>query len=292
MALVGTYVAFAKPLVAIFPIFLLAWLRFAIGAIAMIHWVARKREDPSLRRAQHAWLFAQSLFGNFLFSICVLYGVQWTNASTAGVIMASLPAVVAVLSAVLLRERLSGRAMAAIALAVLGIGGFATWTPDAGEDHWLGNALVFAAVCCEAMYVVIAKKLSPYVSAKRMSALINLWGLTLMTPLAIPLGLEFSFSQVGWPSWALLLFYGLAASVWTVVLWVRGLRDIPAHHAGVFTVMLPIAATTVGVLFLHERLIAEQIMAFGMALLGVALITRASNAGSLRDSTARRDLAE
>lgn len=278
MALVGSYVALTKPLVTVFPIFLLAWLRFAIGAVAMVNWVARKPDELPLGRTQHIWLFAQSFFGNFLFSICILYGVQRTNASTAGVIMSSLPAVVALLSTLLLRERLSVRALVAIALAVLGIGGFAAWTPNTNDDHWVGNALVFGAVCCEAMYVVIAKKLSPYVGAKRMSALINLWGLALMTPLAIQPGFAFAFERVDWQDWALLLFYGLAASVWTVVLWVRGLRDIPAHHAGVYTVMLPISAALIGVVFLHERLVAEQAMAFVVALLGVALITGVSSA--------------
>jgi len=41
MALVGSYVALSKLLVVVFPIFLLAWLRFGIAAVAMLHWVRR-----------------------------------------------------------------------------------------------------------------------------------------------------------------------------------------------------------------------------------------------------------
>ena len=37
MVLVGSYVALSKPLAATFPIFLLAWLRFGIGVVAMPH---------------------------------------------------------------------------------------------------------------------------------------------------------------------------------------------------------------------------------------------------------------
>ncbi len=36
MALVGSYVALSKPLVAALPVFALAFLRFAIGAVAMV----------------------------------------------------------------------------------------------------------------------------------------------------------------------------------------------------------------------------------------------------------------
>ena len=36
MAVVGSYVALSKPLTAVFPVFLLAWLRFAIAALVML----------------------------------------------------------------------------------------------------------------------------------------------------------------------------------------------------------------------------------------------------------------
>ena len=41
MSLVGSYVALSKPLVAVMPIFLLGWLRFGIGALAMPHWLIK-----------------------------------------------------------------------------------------------------------------------------------------------------------------------------------------------------------------------------------------------------------
>lgn len=276
MALVGSYVALSKPLVAVFGVYLLAWARFGIGAIAMAGWARPLPGTPAMRASQWLWVFALSLFGNVLFSVFMLNGVQRTSASTAGVIMASLPAVVAILSAWLLKERLSARAALAIGLAVIAIAVFASEQPDTQASQWLGNLLVFAAVCCEAMYVVIAKKLAGHLSAKRMSALINRWGLLMMTPLALGPMLDFSLEAVPPSSWALLLFYGLAASVWTVVLWVRGLQTIPAHQAGVFTVMLPISATVVGVVFLGEELTGLQTVAMGVALMGVVLITTSS----------------
>ena len=42
MALVGSYVGASRLLVAVLPIFLLAWLRFGIAAVAMAHWVRRQ----------------------------------------------------------------------------------------------------------------------------------------------------------------------------------------------------------------------------------------------------------
>ena len=48
MALVGSYVALSKPLAAIFPVLLLAWLRFGIGGVAMLHWLKKPPDEPPL----------------------------------------------------------------------------------------------------------------------------------------------------------------------------------------------------------------------------------------------------
>ena len=180
MSLVGSYVALSKPLVAIMPIFLLGWLRFGIGALAMPHWLIKPDHEAPMGRNTKGLLFLESFLGNFMFTICMLFGVSMTTAVSAGIIMATIPTAVALLSWLILRERIGRRVWAAIAL---------------------------------------------------------------------------------------------AASVWTVWLWMTGLKTIPAARAGVFTVMLPISAALVGVLFLGERLTGLQLFAFALCLAGVLLAT-------------------
>ena len=95
----------------------------------------------------------------------------------------------------------------------------------------------------------------------------------MMTPFGLCLALDFSFATVAPGMWLLLVFYALAASVWTVWLWMTGLQTVPASQAGVFTVMLPVAAALTGWLVLGERVSPLQVLAFGVALLGVVLAT-------------------
>ncbi|HET7864710.1 MAG TPA: DMT family transporter [Burkholderiaceae bacterium] len=280
MALVGSYVGLSKLLVAVFPVFLLAWLRFGIAALAMLHWVRRSAADAPLSRHDRVLLFFESFLGNFLFSICMLYGVRLSTAVAAAVVMAAIPAAVAVLSRLFLQERIAPRVAAGIACAVCGIALVAVSRPAAGSagstsgiGSLLGLALLLGAVLCEASYVVIGKKLTATMSPRRISALVNLWGLSLVTPLGLWQALQFDFHAVQAPTWALLVCYALAASMATVWLWMTGLRRVPAAQAGVFTVMLPAAAAAVGVLFLGERFSAAQAAAFGLALAGVVLAT-------------------
>lgn len=120
MALVGSYVALSKPLVAALPVFLLAWLRFGIGGLAMAHWLKKPAHEAPMSSQTRRLLFLESFLGNFLFSICMLFGVSLTSAVAAGVIMAAIPATVALLSWLLLRERISAQA-GAFAIALTGV---------------------------------------------------------------------------------------------------------------------------------------------------------------------------
>ena len=279
MALVGSYVGLSKALVLVYPVFLLAWLRFGIGAIAMAGWVRRTPGEPRLDAHDRRLLFLESFFGNFLFSICMLFGVALSSALAAGVIMAALPAAVALLSRVFLHERIAPRVLAGIALGVAGIALVSIAkatdaTPNPGAPaSLLGNLLLLGAVVCEASYVVIGKRLTGSVSPKRISALINLWGFALVTPFGLWQACHFDFTAVAAGAWWLLVFYSLAASVATVWLWMTGLKHVAASSAGIFTVMLPVSAAAVGVFVLHEPVSAAQAAAFGLALVGVVLAT-------------------
>ena len=275
MALVGSYVGLSKLLVAALPVFLLAWLRFGIAAVAMAHWVRPEPGATPLSRHDRGLVFLESFLGNFLFSICMLFGVAATSALAAGVVMAAIPAAVALLSRVFLGERIRPRVALAIAFAAAGIAwlALARHGSSGTPAPWWGYALLVGAVFCEASYVVIGKRLTGQMSARRISALINLWGLLLVTPLGLWQALSFDFGAVSPGLWGLLVFYALAASVWSVWLWMRGLVHVPASQAGVFTVMLPLAAAAVGVLFLGETFGSAHGVALALALAGLLLAT-------------------
>jgi drug/metabolite transporter (DMT)-like permease len=275
MALVGSYVGLSKILVAAFPVFLLAWLRFGIGALAMLHWLPRGPRQAPLSRHDRVLLFFESFLGNFLFSVCMLYGVMLSTAVAAAVVMAAIPAAVALLSRLFLGERIAPRVAAGIACAVGGIALVALARHDGagGVGSPWGVALLLGAVLCEASYVVIGKRLTARMGPGRISALVNLWGLVLVTPLGLWQALHFEFQAVPATTWGLLVFYALAASMATVWLWMTGLRHVPASQAGVFTVMLPLAAAAVGVLLLDEGFTAAQAGAFALALAGLLLAT-------------------
>jgi drug/metabolite transporter (DMT)-like permease len=294
----------------VLPVFLLAWLRFGIGGIAMLHWLKKPLNEPAMSPQTKRLVFIESFLGNFLFSICMLFGVSMTSAVAAGVIMAMIPAVVALMSWAFLREKINLRIWLAIGCGVLGIALYSLSNSEqfrhiirrlysylpinitntsstesvSNATTWLGSLLLFGAVLCEAAYAVIGKKLTATLGPKRISALINAWGFALITPFGVYFALHFDFKNVPTSTWWLLVFYALAASVWSVWLWMTGLRVITASAAGVYTVFLPISAALVGVFVLGESLNFLQFTGLGLALIGVVLATLPSKTGSQREN--------
>ncbi|MCU0765179.1 MAG: DMT family transporter [Burkholderiaceae bacterium] len=93
-----------------------------------------------------------------------------------------------------------------------------------------------------------------------------------MTPFGLWQLARFELATLTPGLWLLLVFYALAASLFAVWLWMSGLRHVPANHAGVFTVALPVTATLIGVLALGESFTVLHALALLLASCGVVLI--------------------
>lgn len=272
MMLVGAYVALSKELLTVFPPFALAWVRFLIAAVFMAPWLLTWRGKVASVPKHDRWvLFGMSFFGNFLFTLCMLYGVAHTSATAAGIIMSLLPAVIALISAWVLREHLTRSSVLTIALAVLGVMSLSLNKADAGQTI-LGNTMMVGALLCEAFYVVGAKYLSRGYSPKQVAVAMNTFGLILTTPLAFTQLGQVNWAAISWGGWALMVFYAVAASQIAPWLWFNGLKWIPANRAGVMTVALPLTAALIGVTWFHEVWTIYHTVAFACALSGIVLM--------------------
>ncbi|GGP27423.1 DMT family transporter [Silvimonas amylolytica] len=273
MALVGSNVGIGKSIVMVVPVMLFALLRFIVGVGILLprYRISRMRQ---VSRKQWFGLFLQALFGTFLFTLLMLSGVQRTTALAAGVITSTIPAVVLILSWIFLRERLGHRAIIAVGLAVLGMVIInVTRAGSGGSGSLAGNLMVAGAVVCESIYVILSRRLTQSLPAIDICAYTHLIGLMLMLPLGVPALIHFDLTSVDLGTWLLVFWYGLAASVLSFWLWMKGIRHIPAQKAGVFTAALPVAAVSYAVLFLHEQPMLAHAVALVCVLAAIFLVS-------------------
>jgi len=276
MVLVGLTVPLGKVLLAFWPVFMLATLRYAIAGAVLWPWVLLRGHGLPRLDARGWWLLAlQAFFGLFCFNVLMLEGLKLTSAVEAGIITCTLPATLALLARPVLGERLGGRDWLAVLLASLGLLALQVEVEGGGNGSPIGNAFVYGAVVSEALFTLFARKVGDRIDPVAMTAWTNLLGLAMFLPFAAT-----ELGEVAWAAapawaWALLLGYALLASVLSFVLWYRGVRRVPAAVAGVFTGIMPIAAVLAATLALGERFgwghalgLAILLASLGMATLG------------------------
>ena len=279
MVMTGANVPIGKVIVADLPVYQFAVLRF-LGAsllLAMLSW-----HETGPRLSDLSWrdwrdVTAMALLGMVLYTVFILEGVRRTTSADAGIILATLPAVVAVLGAVVLRERVGMRQLGAVALAAGGIaliltGGAGGGGPaTTGAGSLLGDALVGGAVLGEAAFVLLSRRLSGVLSPVRLALAGSLVACVLSLPMAMIAGEVARLAEVSWRVWALAGWYTLSASVLCLVLWYRGVGHVETWMAGICTACLPLSALAVSVVFLGEAVSAAQAAGAALVLLAIGM---------------------
>ena len=278
MLFVGSNVGIGKSIVVFVPVAILATLRFVI-AIAVLWPLFSPVKMRAVRRAEWLNLFLQAFFGTFMFTLLMLNGVQRTSAVAAGVITSTIPAIVALFAWLILREKPNGRALVSIALAIAGVvtinlangGASAHGAGGASSGSLTGNLLILGAVCCESIYVILSRRLTQTLAPIDICAYTHLFGLFLMLPLGASALWQFDYASVPAATWALVVWYGLSASIFSFWLWMKGIRHVPGSLAGVFSAVLPVAAAAYGIAFLGERPTLAHGIALACVVTGIAL---------------------
>jgi drug/metabolite transporter (DMT)-like permease len=279
MMLTGSNVPLAKSIVAGLPLYAFLFFRFALSVVALAV-LARHEPGPRLRDMrprQMADMAAMAAVGMLGYTVLIFEALRRTTAVDTGIIAATLPAVVAVLAALVYAERLRRDQVAAVALAVAGL------LLVAGAGHGLGHAgslsgslLAAGAVLCEAGFVVIGKRLAPPYRPFRLSLGANVVGLLLSLPLMLWEGRLGDLAGMSLTQWIACVWYVLSASVFALWLWYRGLPGVPTWLAGVATAALPVTALAISVALLGETLAWPQVLGATFVLASIALGARAA----------------
>ena len=270
MALVGANVAVGKLLAEALPVPLILLLRCLLACAVL--WPLARALEGRVRPPPGVIgnLALQALCGTVLYNAALLAGLRLTSALEAGLVLATLPAVVALGSAAFLGERLAPRLWLAAGLAAGGMAAITLARVGSGQaGSAVGNALVFAGVLGEAAYVLLAKRIAGAVPVVTASFWMQALSAAMLAPLALP-GAAAVGALADPGLAALLVFHGLTASVVCLLLWYAGLKRVPAGMAGIFAGFLPATAALVAVTWLGEAFTVVHAVGFG--LMGASLV--------------------
>jgi DME family drug/metabolite transporter len=212
---------------------------------------------------------AMAAYQVFYFRAVTLTGV----AVAALLAICSSPLMIAGLAALFLRERLTAVVVASLVMAVVGTALLVIGPRRIGEissGFALGAVLALGAGLSYAMYAVIGKATLARVSPLPLAGITFTLAALALAPVlwwepavAEPL-------QKGWP---LFLYLGLVPTALAYGLFTVGLRRTPATVAGITTLLEPLTASTLGVLFFGERLGVAGTIGAILLLTAIALLT-------------------
>lgn len=272
MVLTGANVALGKAIVAEVPIYIFMLFRFLLSTAALsalVHWEA----GPKLRQmraGQVRDLLGMAVLGMLGFTALMFEGLKRTSAADAGIITATLPAVVALLGILLMRDRLTMPQVGAVGLAVAGLVLVQATGALRDTATLFGNLLILGAVWCEASFVLLGKRLTPPYQPVRLALGANMVGLGFAAPLAL-LEMPFDVAAVSQSIWLLGIWYALSASVFCLWLWYRGLPDVETWLAGLTTAAIPVTALAASALFLDETIDAWKLLGGALVLGAIVL---------------------
>lgn len=282
--LVGTTVISATFIARAFPVFVGMAIRQFVALVFMIVlFRVLHLRLPSLSRREHGIVLLQTLTGVALFNGFLMLGVERTTAAASGVITATLPATIAVLS-LLLGERISrltvfGIILAMVGLVIVNLPGNAD-TSDASAPL-LGGALVMAAVVCEALFTIIGKSLVHRITPLQNCLLLCAYGTVMLVPLALWQLPEASFADAPMSGWLAIVWSAGPVMVGATSLWFGGLKFIPASAAAVYTGLIPVSAVLLSFALLGESIGWNHIAGMILVILAVVLVARPRRAPQL-----------
>lgn len=276
MVIVGSLSVVGKQVIAIFPVMLSSVLTLGLASVGMffIH-LLMVGKIPRLTLVQFKYLFFQALFGVVLFRIFFLYGLYWSTASMAGILIALTPVVIALLSISVLKERASRWVIAGIGISVLGVVMCQSSQLMLHRD-WLmlaGIGLVLLAMVCEGLFTVIRKKLA-YEALNPVTS--NFWLCVTGMLLFLPFGLyelrEFSLADQSLSDWGPIIYTAIFVNIISFILWFRGVDKVDATTAGVFTVVMPVTSVILSALILKEQVTGIMLSGILVVIAGLLLV--------------------
>lgn len=272
MITVGSTVIASKLIASGLPPFTATALRFAVAFPVFLLLVRLTGTPlPRLSARDRLLLIVQAGAGSVGYTTLLISGMSLTSAADAGVIIGTLPVVSAVISILILGERPQRSLLVAIALAAAGVLAIAL-TPDTSMDGSLaGNTLVFGAVICEGLFILLNKRMKVEIPPLMQSTLMTGIGFTVAV---IPALFE-THSMDGFSAAAAgaVFYYALVPTVGGFVLWYAGAGRVSGTEASLFTAVAPVSAVILAVLLLGEPVSLNQIFGIGCVIAAVLGLT-------------------
>ncbi len=248
---------------------IVAWGRLTLAAMVLVPVAWRRGALAGLQRGP-VTAFAVIEFAVPLTAIA--FSEQWIPSSVAGIMVATVPLLTALISRFLgVHERLGPWRALGLGLGLTGVVSLLGFGTIAGARGWTGIGLMLIATLGYAIGPLIIERrfhgvdsLGPVAGSVAVASLM----------LLVPAALSFPPAMPSAAALASIAVLGLVCTATATMLMFYLVRQTGAVRSSIVTYVNPAVAALLGLGILHERLGPGGIPGFGLILLGSWLATR------------------
>jgi drug/metabolite transporter (DMT)-like permease len=246
--------------------FTLLFLRFTFAAILMGAFLFLRRE-PLPRGGTLVRLIGMGALGYVGQSYCYLTAIKYASAGLVALLLYLYPTIVAILSVLFLKDKLTRLKVLALGLATLGAA--LTANPQGGQ--WTGILLALTAAAVYSVYIIVGAGVMKQVSAVQSSAVI-------FASAGVVYGVLTAINSPHWPAsslgWFSVIGVTLIATVVAVASFLAGLKLIGPTDASMLSTLEPVVTVLLAALLFGEMLPPLSLLGGGLILAAVILLTR------------------
>jgi drug/metabolite transporter (DMT)-like permease len=242
------------------------FLRFSLSAVLMAVLLAVRRESLP-RGLALIQLVGMGAIGYVGQAFSYFTALKYASAGLVALLLYLYPLFVAVLSAILLRQRITRVKRLALGLALAGTA--LTVGPEGGQ--LLGILLAISAAAIYSVYIIVGSQVMKQVSAVQSSTVIFAAAGAMSGFLMAASGPHLPATGAGW---AVVGSTVLIATVLPVVTFLAGLERIGPTNAATLSTLEPVVTVLLAAVLLGETLKLVTLLGGGLILIAVILLAR------------------
>lgn len=224
-----------------------------------------------------------------LYQISYLYGLDYTAASDASLILSFAPIYVLLLTVIVFKEPLTSNKLLGVLLGTIGVIIIISFSPNVHEpNRLLGDGLIIISMISYASYGVVVQYLMkgyekenlPKPSTITITTWVSVFGLVTTIPAMIVLSPSYLtnfnlYLVIPVRIWLGIIYLVLFATILANVMLVKGVSLIKASRTAIFANLIPITAIFLSALFLHEKISPiVDFLSFFLIVIGILLVNR------------------
>ncbi|MCD5414447.1 MAG: DMT family transporter [Clostridiales bacterium] len=265
-----------KVVVAVLEPMTLGFLRFSLASTLLFILVNIKKQNLTIDKEDYFLMFVAGAIGITAYFYFEFNGVRITTASTASLIIASIPVISALAESIVYKTKIISKKWMSLFLSIFGvllIVGF-NYRELIATGFLKGYLMMFAAAFTAVAYSLSTKPLFKRYDYLTIVFYQSLIGTIFFIPFMI-------FEDNNWLMLDLtivlnIIFLGVFASAIGFYLYLIGLKHLGISNSAIFLNVIPIVSVIVSIIFLGERITHFQFIGGLFVISSVYLVNKPS----------------